>query len=141
MLGRFPDEIFRLSATRASLNNLVCVSARFSGVASVCDGDHFEQKPQVICLLVVELSVHFLLIDKRSSIPADASSETKVQELDKEEHSVMRVCSTTHPIASISHSIYVTDRLSIIRDFLKRASIKVQFTWTEDKNWGFVEQS
>lgn len=45
---------------------------------------------------------------------------------------------TTYPIASMSQSIYITDRLSIIFDFVERVSIDLQLADTEDEIRGYL---
>lgn len=62
----------------------------------------------------------------------------KIEKPDVDEPSTKRVRwgSTTHPIATMSQLIYTTDRFSIIRDFVERAGMKIQFADAEDKNRG-----
>lgn len=91
--------------------------------------------PSVICLPTAESSFSFLLTDKPTTIVVDPSPAVEVEEPDAEDPPTKRMfsCSFSYQIESMVLSTSTTDSLSIIRDFVQRTGIYVQFAVTEDE--------
>lgn len=133
--ARSSDDVFGVPVTQEASNTLVCVSARSFRIVSKCDEDQIVVAPPVICLIAADSLLPLLLKDTPTALVVDASTALEVEEPNADQLSAKRIrlCGTTHPIASMSHSMLMTDHLSNSFDVVQRTGINVQFAETENE--------
>lgn len=139
------DEIQKVSAIPSS-NTLARFLARLSWIVTEDHTYNIVEAPSIVRLTAAQFSLLLLLPWKLGSIVAHILPEAKVEEPEVEEPEVQelagkrtRSTSTSHPVASVSLSISITDWLSLIRDFVGRMGVKVEFAETEAEIRGYLQ--
>lgn len=128
------DEVQEFLVVSTS-NSLTRVSTCQSWIVAEDHTNNIKEASLVICLPGTKFSFPQLLPPKPVSVVTDTLLEVEAEDSEAEKPSAKRAwsSSTTRPIASVSQSIYNTDRLSIIRDYLGCICVDVQFEEAKDE--------
>lgn len=126
--ARYSKELQRITAT-PRLSTLVQLSDLQSWIVTEVHTDHINEAPCKICLSATEFTLLFFLPLKPVPVVADTLLIVAFEEPEVDELSAKwaRMSSTAHSVASVSRSACNTGLLSIIRSFVGRVGVDVEF--------------